>query len=378
VRVLLAGLSTRAIAESAVRAGCDVVTVDYFGDLDTKRLAPNTSLRERGSAYSAAALAQAARGVAYDAVAYSGGLENHPEVLEGLVEGKELLGNAPQTLRSVRDPAVLFPFLAAGGFAVPRTITFGQSASGDLPTTGRWLVKPVASGGGHGIRRWRGERPDPRQILQQYVAGIPASAAFVADGRRAVLLGWSEQLHAPNRFRYGGNLLPLDAPTATLEELRHLIQALTARFGLVGLNGVDFVLRETRPVVVEVNPRYSASMELVERATGAAMFALHVAGCRGGLPEATLADAALRATGPSGVRGKAIVYAPRAVVVAASLSWMERGVRDVPHPGDVIAKGRPICTVLADGPSRAGCLAELRAAEADIVTSCVPSDAPTS
>ena len=183
--------------------------------------------------------------------------------------------------------------------------------------------------------------------------------------------------HAPNRSRYGGNLLPLDAPTATLEELRHLIQALTAQFGLVGLNGVDFVLRETRPVVVEVNPRYSASMELVERATGAAMFALHVAGCRGGLPEVTLTDAALRATGPSGVRGKVIVYAPRAVVVAASLSWMERGVRDVPHPGDVIAKGRPICTVLADGPSRAGCLAELRAAEAEMVTSCVPSDGPT-
>ena len=62
--------------------------------------------------------------------------------------------------------------------------------------------------------------------------------------------------HAPNRSRYGGNLLPLDAPTATLEELRHLIQALTAQLGLVGLNGVDFVLRETRPVVVEVNPRY--------------------------------------------------------------------------------------------------------------------------
>ena len=113
MRVLLTGLTARAIAESAVRADCDVVTVDYFGDLDTKRLCPNVSLRERGCGYSAAALARVARELPYDAVAYGGGLENHPEAVEALAEGKVLLGNAPETLRRVRDPALLFPFLAA-------------------------------------------------------------------------------------------------------------------------------------------------------------------------------------------------------------------------------------------------------------------------
>src|SRR5207249_12217603 len=127
-----------------------------------------------------------------------------------------------------------------------------------------------------------------------------------------------------------------------------------------------------RPVVVEVNPRYSASMELVERSTGVAMFGLHLAACRGGLPEAALTDAALHGAGTSAVHGKAIVYAPRSVTVTASPIWTERGVRDVPHPGDVIAKGHPICTVLADGPTRARCLARLRAAEENIVAICPP------
>ncbi len=372
MRFLLAGLSTRAIAESAVRAGFDVATVDYFGDLDTKRLGSNTSLREQGLGYSATALARVAREVPYDAVAYCGGLENHPEAVEALAEGRELLGNGPETLRSVRDPATLFPFLASRGFAVPQTIIFAQSAPG-LPTTGRWLVKPIASGGGHGIHTWRGQPPGPRQILQQHLAGIPASAAFVADGRHAVLLGLSEQLHGPSGFRYRGNVLPLQAPAGTVEELRHLIDALTSRFGLVGLNGVDFVLQGSRPVVVEVNPRYSASMELVERATGVAMFALHVAACRGSLPTSRVADAALRAVTSSGFHGKAIVYARRSVAITASHSWMEHGVRDVPHPGDVIGKGRPICTVLAEGPSRGACLDALGVAEAEIVATCVSS-----
>ena len=372
MRVLLTGLTTRAIAESAVRAGCDVVTVDYFGDLDTKRLCPNASLRERGHGYSAAALARVARELPYDAVAYCGGLENHPEAVAALAEGKVLLGNAPETLRGVRDPAILFPFLAARGFAAPETITAGQAAAGPLPTTGQWLLKPVASGGGHGIRAWRGEPPGPRHVLQEYMAGVPASAVFVADGRQAVVLGWSEQLHAPTVFRYGGNVLPLEAPAATLAELQLLIQALTDRFGLIGLNGVDFVLQASRPAVVEVNPRYSASMELVERATGVSMFALHLAACRGRLPEPSLAHAALHADASPGFHGKAIVYARRSVTVTASLEWLERGVQDVPHPGDVIRKGRPICTVLAEGSSRAGCLAALRAEEAEILAASTP------
>lgn len=373
MRILLVGLTARAIAESAVRAGCDIVSVDHFGDLDTKRLGPNVSLRERGTEYSAAALVRLARELSYDAVAYGGGLENHPEAVEALADGKTLLGNTPQTLRGVRNPAILFPFLADRGFTAPETITLRRDAPREVPNAGPWLVKPVASGGGHGVREWRGGSPGPRHLLQQFLAGVPGSAVFVADGREAVLLGWSEQLHAPNTFRYGGNLFPLEAPPATIEELRRLAQALTGKFGLVGLNGIDFVLQGSRPAVLEVNPRYSGSMELVERATGTSMFGLHLRACRGLLPPATPPETDGRAGARPEFHGKKIVYARRNVTAAASLRWLERGVRDVPHPGDTIGKGRPICTVLASGPSREQCLAALQAEEAEILASCPPS-----
>jgi uncharacterized protein len=369
VRVLIAGLTARAIAESAVRAGCDVVTVDYFGDLDTKRLCPNVSLRDRGMGYSARALARVARELRYDAVAYCGSLENHPDVVAELAADKVLLGNQPKTLRRVRDPGTLFSLVAARGFAAPATITHGDG-HGHLPKKGRWLVKPAAGGGGQGIRVWRGEPLPSRHILQEYIPGLPASAVFVADGRRSAVLGWSEQRHAPAAFRFGGNVLPLQAPPATLEELRHLAQALTEEFGLVGLNGIDFVLRGSRPVILEINPRYSASMELVERATGIAIFGLHLAACRGQMPGPGTASAAWDARAHLGFHGKAIVYAPEPVSIADPTAWLERGVRDVPHPGEVIQTGHPICTVLASGPSRAICLARLRSEEATILEAC--------
>jgi predicted ATP-grasp superfamily ATP-dependent carboligase len=358
VRILIAGLTTRAIAESAVRAGCDVVTVDYFGDLDQKRTCPNVSLRELGLKYSAAALLEAARDLAYDAAAYTGGLENHPGAVARLAAGRTLLGNAPDTLRRVRDPGQLFPFLASRGFAVPETIRPGEP----LPSRGRWLAKPLRGGGGVGIRVWGGQPLAPGQILQAYVEGTPGSAAFVADGRRCVLLGWTEQLRGPQGFLYGGNVLPLEAPAAALDAVRGLAAALAEGFGLVGLNGFDFVLREEDPVLVEVNPRYCASMELWDQAAGRSAFALHLAACRGTLPDPGAV--------PGGAWGKAIVYAPRRVTVGDTLAWIERGIRDVPPPGAVIPEGHPICTVLARGPSRAACRARLEAGVAGVLAEC--------
>jgi hypothetical protein len=369
VRTLITGLTTRAIAESAVGAGFDVVTVDYFGDLDQARLCPNVSLRQRGLAYSARGLLDAAASVRADAVVYVGGLENHPDVVAQLGRDRQLLGNPPETLSRVRDPAVLFPFLARRGVDTPRTFSSRALAGQGPPVGGRWLVKPAAGGGGQGIRAWRGEPLGPRRILQERIAGTPASFSFVADGQASVLLGWSEQLLGRGGFRYGGNLVPLDAPPRLWPELEAMASALTAEFALVGLNGVDFVLRDGRPVVLEVNPRYSASMELVEQAVGTSLFGLHAAACQGDLGPARRI-AAPRTAG-SGVWGKWIVYAPATLEITASSSWIERGVRDVPRPGDVIRKGQPICTVLASASSREICRARLGEEAAALLDECV-------
>jgi len=263
-------------------------------------------------------------------------------------------------------------FLAGRGFTVPATIAH-ESRRRLRPAGMRWLVKPAAGGGGQGIRFWRGEPLRPGQILQEHVPGLASSAVFVADGRRSVVLGWSEQRHAPASFRFGGNVLPLEAPLSTLAEVRRLAQAVTEEFGLIGLNGVDFVLRDARPVVVEVNPRYSASMELVERATGIPVFGLHQAACGGRMPHPGTAEVSLPG---DGFHAKAIVYAPGPVSVPDTSGWIERGVRDVPHRGEAIRGGHPICTVLASGSSRASCLARLQAEEAAILADCAARAIP--
>jgi predicted ATP-grasp superfamily ATP-dependent carboligase len=118
-------------------------------------------------------------------------------------------------------------------------------------------------------------------------------------------------------------------------------------FDLVGVNGIDFVACDAVPYAIEVNPRWSASMELVERAYGLSMFGAHADACRSGaLPAFDLAKVRRR----TGASGKAIVFARRDVVMGDTRAWLsDPSVRDVPHPGERIVTRRPICTVFATG-----------------------------
>ena len=219
------------------------------------------------------------------------------------------------------------------------------------------------------MRPWhRGARVPAKCYLQEFVAGTPGSVVFVAAGGRAVPIGVSRQLVGEAAFgatgyRYCGNILAsagdaqFDADEALLDASCALARAVSEEFNLIGVNGIDFIARDGVPWAIEVNPRWSASMELVERAYGFSVFGAHAAACvSGALPDFDLA----RARRGGRAHGKAVVFARRDVVIGDTRPWLEDPtVRDVPFPGERLHAGRPVCTVLADGADAAACHAAL-------------------
>jgi hypothetical protein len=158
----------------------------------------------------------------------------------------------------------------------------------------------------------------------------------VGDGRDAVVLGLTEQLVGLRAFgvsgyRWCGNVVA--EPAGLRERAREICSRLAGAFGLRGLFGVDFIWDGERAWTLEVNPRPTASLEAIEAAYGIDVFDAHLRGCAGELPRV---DAAF--VRPA---GKAVLFATEDVVVGEL-----RGVRDVPHPGERIAAGRPICTLV--------------------------------
>jgi predicted ATP-grasp superfamily ATP-dependent carboligase len=379
-RVLIAGVSTRAAAESAAHAGFDVDALDGFGDLDQAASVHALSVtRDFGMRFTAHAAARASRTIDCDAVAYLSTFDNHPRAVARLAAGRALWGNTPEVLRRVRDPFLLASVLQRHGFVVPRVspppspIGFGETGSPFSDAGGEpgfeWLVKPLRSGGGVGVHPWRRDRPLRRgRYLQEFIGGIPASIAFVAARGQVVPLGVSRQLVGGEAFgasgyRYCGNILSGEGDAEidpVVNAACELARVVAQEFQLTGVNGIDFIVRGRVPYAIEVNPRWSSSMELVERAYGISVFGLHAVACvSGDLPAFDLAHARSKV---GGAIGKAIVFARDTRTVRDPRRWLtDATVRDVPHPGESIAAGRPICTVFASGSDAAGCESSLAA-----------------
>jgi uncharacterized protein len=227
------------------------------------------------------------------------------------------------------------------------------------------------------VSPWRSGSHIPRShYLQERIPGIPGSIVFAADGQDAVALGLSRQLVArpafgAGRFRYCGNLLagggrPLFPRQQQLEEVAVRLMKFVAReFRLVGLNGIDFIARRGVPYPIEVNPRYSASMELVEEAHGISLFQVHADACGGCLPQPL--------PKPAAVHGKAVVFARHDLRVGATRGWLSQPeYADIPHPGEAIASGRPICTVRSAAPEADVCLRLLEARAARVYRTTKP------
>ena len=188
-RILIAGVSTRGFAESAARAGYDVVAVDGFGDLDLRaqcrEVVVARTANEEGR-FSCKLASRRARPLACDAVAYVASFENHPHALRALTRGRVLWGNGPGVVTRARDPLRALEQLNPRTF--PRTLPAPPPREEQRSV--RWLVKPRASGGGTGIRVYQPGAPvphsrpvaafTPRPFGEHRAAGTVSAGASVS------------------------------------------------------------------------------------------------------------------------------------------------------------------------------------------------------
>ncbi len=364
MKILVAGVSARALAQSAVRAGRRVAALDYFGDRDLSGLAESRSLaRIEGTSYDAKALPDLARGMRYDALAYVGNLENHPDVVAALAGHRPIIGNDPGVLRQVRHWPTLRGVCAEEGLRMPPTLFHGEESWASAGV--RWLRKPSLSGGGHGIRTWDGAALDANGYLQAYAPGVSASAVFAANGRECAVLGLCEQLIGlaglgAHGFRHCGNIMPLSprlgGGPALLAAVRDMLGRLVRRFGLRGVCGADFIVGRGQdgapvPLLLEINPRPSSSAELVELAGVVNIFEAHAASSLGALPQAP-DDRTILGPFEGGVLAKGIAFARWESLIPETMPDVGATLLDVGEPGDAVRPGSPICSLIVRAPDR--------------------------
>jgi predicted ATP-grasp superfamily ATP-dependent carboligase len=372
--LILVGMSTRAAASSACRAGLRPWCVDCFADVDLQAMAPVR--RVRWDQYPYALIREVAVAPAGVPLIYVGGLENHPSLYLTLARDRPVWGYLhPEPFQgdSVRNPSFLQALCDRSGLSRPALALQPHG----LPPDGRWLVKPRAGAGGRGIARWRGQPLEAasNHYFQEFIPGKAISAVFVARLQSVELIGITKQfigtswLHAPSAFAYAGNVtLPRHEVSESLwKELERIGNILAqADTYLRGLFGVDVIRTKERVYMLEVNPRYTASVELHEYSTGRALLRDHVLAFIDRAPPTCL----LPSDRPPRV-AKAIYYAPNSKCIPSELSraaplhsyWEIPSWADIPQVGTQVKAGEPLVTLIAQGQN---CEMELRQKAMDL------------
>jgi predicted ATP-grasp superfamily ATP-dependent carboligase len=256
----------------------------------------------------------------------------------------------------VRDPFALAGVFRQRCFRFPPTVKELSKPTAD-PQEQFILKKPVRSCGGLRIQIVGGPQPaSAGYYYQDYVRGSPWSAVFASVGGKCQLLGVSRQIEGEfGKFIYRGSIAAgNDFPD---REMCLRLGALVAtEFELRGLFNIDLIHNSQGWWPLEVNPRYSASIEVLERATGLESVALHAAAFDN---KAHLRELPPRSS-PAKSAGKAIVYADGDGRVPRSFDRLVHewhgasawpGIADLPRIDESIKKGQPVCSVFAEGES---------------------------
>lgn len=339
--VLIAAASGRALAQSARRGGYLPLVADFFADQDTAALAHDHVRIEHGLARGMdeerllAALATLTRSRQPIGVVCGTGFEDRPQLLAAIEQRWRLLGNDPQTVTRVKDPRAFAALCRDCDIPHPDTIP----APPDEPTG--WLAKRKGGAGGSHIGGVSAQAfPNDEFYFQRTTPGISVSVLFLADGRRALTLGFSTQWASPTArrpFRYGGAVRPAALAPGMADALASSLHRLMPEIPLVGLNSADFLVDGDEFRLLEINPRPGATLDVFEPAEGS-LFSLHVAACEGRLSTA--------APCLDGACAAAIVYAERDIAAVPAMQWPD-WTADRPGPGTVITAGEPLCTVMA-------------------------------
>jgi predicted ATP-grasp superfamily ATP-dependent carboligase len=375
--LLLAGASVRAAAFAALRAGLRPWCVDLFADADLRTRCPVQVLPPGRYPDGLVEVFAAAPPGPW---MYTGALENRPRLVRTLSHSRPLWGTGPAALCRLRRPVSLGRRLRQAGIPCPAA----YRDPSEVPRRGRWLLKTAHGAGGRDIAFWKAGSALPRRgrwYFQEFIEGQACSAVYLADGRESRLLGVTRQLVGESwlraaAFHYCGSVGPISLPGSVVKRLQQLGRAL-GRWMLRGLFGVDFVLKDGIPYPVEVNPRYTASMEIVELATGTALLALH--------RRVFELDAAEPVPGPRpafGALGKAILFAPAPLSFPEQGPWTETLRRpgdpwqmpafaDIPLAGTHVAARRPVLTFFAGANAVEPCLDALRTAAVEIEHWCL-------
>ena len=262
-------------------------------------------------------------------------------------------------------------------------------------TNNQFILKPIQGSGGLGIFLLNNESCDELKqvneicqnislenyILQEHIEGTNVSSSVLSshNDRKNLINSRLITEHdlGNDTYEYSGNILPLDENSFRMfngtrtnsddgntkninfnelnDEMKNTSEDLIRQFKLIGSNGVDYILdKDGELEVIEINPRFQGTYELVENVLGINLLNAHIQACEGEI---------IDIPNPSKYSIKKIIYARKQVNIG---NLNIPNVYDIPYEGVKIEKDQPLVTIISSNEDLKTAIDDAKIAEDEV------------
>ncbi len=404
--IAIVGFSARAAAQCAARDGLGVIAVDMCADRD---LIPECEMHLRLNDANWPNILNAK----YPAVPmlFTGGMEHRSSSIDQCHRVAKRFGATGEQVRAMRNLDSWAEWARGAGIAWPITVRDAHQSSSMLAKDPRrrWLLKSLHSAGGTGTIDVTATLSlgdsipleQENRYIQERLPGESIGVTFLSSEFGCAVVGAalacpSDTPSRTKEFRYDGSVGPIPLSNLQYCQLQRFAECVWRKTELRGLWQADFLLHEDTWTLLEVNPRWSASMDLLDYAkdyakdnaiapsTGLGLVRSHCDAICCSLSKSTfeqfshtgwnLSDATIPSESNT-MLGKRIVYADDTIRISQAQSdswWSRRWHRevladegdcffaDIPEANTTVESGGPLLTVMSKGNSVESILKALR------------------
>ena len=381
--LLLMGIDTRPMVNSALKLDYKTFSISYFKTVDFKVPYAEKHVLDQESVISCGRFEENYSPEKLLELSKDFLFQNHDEdeidkiVLTTGINTKNFSGEFKKFRKIVRgnkntesvENKFKFYNKLKNKFNVP--LTFQPSDVGELNeilqqySDNQFILKPLQGSGGLGIFLLNNESSHELKqlneicqnislenyILQEYIEGTNVSSSVLSshDDIKNLINSRLITEHdlGNDSYEYSGNILPLDENSFKMfngyrteidadelnDEMRNTSEDLIKEFDLIGSNGVDYILDKNGEL--KVNPRFQGTYELVENSLGINLLDAHIKACEGEI---------IDIPNPKQYSIKKIIYARKQVNIG---NLNIPNVYDIPYEGVKIEKDQPLVTIIS-------------------------------
>ncbi|MBP5700508.1 MAG: ATP-grasp domain-containing protein [Methanobrevibacter sp.] len=403
--LLLMGIDTRPMVNSALKLDYNTFSISYFKTVDFKMPYMEKHVLDQESVISCGMFEENYSPEKLLELSKDFLFQNYDEneidkiVLTTGINTKNFSGEFKNFRKIVRgnkntesvDNKFKFYNKLKNKFDVP--LTFQPSDVGELNeilqqhSNNQFILKPLQGSGGLGIFLLNNESSHELKqdneicqnislenyILQEYIEGTNVSSSVLSshDDRKNLINSRLITEHdlGNDSYEYSGNILPLDENSFRMfndnrteinadelnDEMKNTSEDLIKEFGLIGSNGVEYILdNDGNLKVIEINPRFQGTYELVENVLDINLLDAHIKACEGEI---------IDIPNPKQYSFKKIIYARKQINIG---NLNIPNVYDIPYEGVKIEKDQPLVTIISSDKNLETAMSDAKIAEDEV------------